>query len=264
MPVESINKDNTVTLDQLSEVLDSGAVIQAKNLLNSLYPSEIADVIESTPRNRRDLLWRLVNDDNKGEALAELHDEVRDELIDDLIDKDGTEGLVRIAEKLDTDDLADIIQSLPKHLTKKIINSLTKQNQERLEKVLSFEDGTAGGLMNTDTITIRSDVTVDVLLKYIRRLKDLPEQTDKIFVTDRLNKYHGFIALNDVLTSHPSEYVFQIMKKDEDFIDPNLGEHEVARIFENADLISAAVVDDSGYLLGRITVDDVVDVIRGG
>ena len=101
MPAESIHKDNTVTLDQLSEVLDSGAVIQAKNLLNSLYPSEIADVIESTPRNRRDLLWTLVSDENKGETLAELNDEVREYLIDELIDRDGTEGLVKIAEILD-------------------------------------------------------------------------------------------------------------------------------------------------------------------
>jgi magnesium transporter len=119
MPAESINKDNTVTLDQLSEVLDSGAVIKAKNLLNSLYPSEIADVIESTPRNRRDLLWTLVTDENKGETLAELNDEVRENLIDELIDRDGTEGLAKIAEKLDTDDLADIIQSLPKGLNQK-------------------------------------------------------------------------------------------------------------------------------------------------
>ncbi|MDC0985552.1 magnesium transporter [Gammaproteobacteria bacterium] len=262
MPAESINKDNTVTLDQLSEVLDSGAVIKAKNLLNSLYPSEIADVIESTPRNRRDLLWTLVTDENKGETLAELNDEVRENLIDELIDRDGTEGLAKIAEKLDTDDLADIIQSLPKGLTKKAIKSLTKQNQERLQKVLSFDDGTAGGLMNTDTITIRSNVTVDVLLKYLRRMKTLPDQTDKIFVTDRINMYHGFVSLKDVLVSEPSTYVFQIMKKDEDPIDPDLGEHEVSRRFENADLVSAAVVDSQGFLLGRITVDDVVDVIR--
>jgi magnesium transporter len=233
MPVESINKDNTVTLDQLTEVLDSGAVIKAKNLLNSLYPSEIADVIESTPRNRRDLLWTLVTDENKGETLAELHDEVREHLIDELIDRDGTEGLAKIAEKLDTDDLADIIQSLPKGLTKKAIKSLTKQNQERLQKVLSFDDGTAGGLMNTDTITIRSNVTVDVLLKYLRRMKTLPDQTDKIFVTDRINMYHGFVSLKDVLVAEPSKYVFQIMKKDEDPIDPDLGEHEVSRRFEN-------------------------------
>ena len=147
-------------------------------------------------------------------------------------------------------------------MTRKAIKSLTKQNQERLEKVLSFEDGTAGGLMNTDTITIRSNVTVDVLLKYLRRMKSLPDQTDKIFVTDRINMYHGFVSLKDVLVAEPSKYVFQIMKKDEDPIDPDLGEHEVSRRFENADLVSAAVVDNQGFLLGRITVDDVVDVIR--
>ena len=116
--------------------------------------------------------------------------------------------------------------------------------------------------MNTDTITIRSNVTVDVLLHYLRRMKSLPDQTDKIFVTDRINMYHGFVSLKDVLVADPSKYVFQIMQKDDDPIDPDLGEHEVSRRFENADLVSAAVVDSQGFLLGRITVDDVVDVIR--
>ena len=116
--------------------------------------------------------------------------------------------------------------------------------------------------MNTDTITIRSNVTVDVLLHYLRRMKSLPDQTDKIFVTDRINMYHGFVSLKDVLVADPSKYVFQIMQKDDDPIDPDLGEHEVSRRFENADLVSAAVVDSHGFLLGRITVDDVVDVIR--
>ena len=127
---------------------------------------------------------------------------------------------------------------------------------------MSFEDGTAGGLMNTDTITIRSNVTVDVLLHYLRRMKSLPDQTDKIFVTDRLNFYHGYVSVKDVLVADPSKYVFQIMQKDDDPIDPDIDEHEVSRRFENADLVSAAVVDNQGFLLGRITVDDVVDVIR--
>jgi len=116
--------------------------------------------------------------------------------------------------------------------------------------------------MNTDTITIRSNVTVDVLLHYLRRMKSLPDQTDKIFVTDRLNFYHGYVSVKDVLVADPSKYVFQIMQKDDDPIDPDIDEHEVSRRFENADLVSAAVVDNQGFLLGRITVDDVVDVIR--
>ena len=193
--MESENKklENTITLDELTEVLDSGAILKAKNLLNSLYPSEIADVIESSPRNRRDLIWKLVENDNKGETLAELTEEIRGNLLDELIDKDGTEGLVKIAQNLDTDDLADIIQSLPANLTQKTIKSLDKQNQDRLARVLSFPDDTAGGLMNTDTINVRSTVTVDVLLKYLRRLKKLPEQTDIVFVTDIMDKYFGFV-----------------------------------------------------------------------
>tara|TARA_B100000686_G_scaffold31349_2_gene32342 strand:+ start:2251 stop:3618 length:1368 start_codon:yes stop_codon:yes gene_type:complete len=262
MDIENKTADNSITLDQLTEVLDSGAILKAKNLLNSLYPSEIADVIEGMPRNRRDLIWKLVNNDNKGETLAEMTEEVRVNLLDELIDKDGPEGLVKIAEKLDTDDLADIIQSLPKHLTKKTIKSLDRQNQERLQKVLSFPDDTAGGLMNTDTINVRRNITVDVLLKYLRRLKSLPEQTDRIFITDKMNKYYGFVSINDLLVADPSKIVSDIMTEDKDGILSDTNQHEVARTFENADLVSAAVIDHEGILLGRITIDDVVDVIR--
>ncbi len=262
MEAENKNIDTSITLDELSSVLDSGAILKAKNLLNALYPSEIADVIESSPRNRRDLIWKLVDNDNKGETLAELSEEIRGNLLDELIDKDGTEGLVKIAQNLDTDDLADIIQSLPKNLTKKTIKSLDKQNQERLEKVISYPDDTAGGLMNTDTINIRANVTVDVLLKYLRRLQTLPEQTDIIFVTDIMNKYFGFVSIGELLVADPGKVISSIMVKDMNIIDPDISQHEVARIFENADLVSAAVVDKDGILLGRITIDDVVDVIR--
>ena len=262
MDAENKTIDNSITLDQLIEVLDSGAILEAKNLLNSLYPSEIADVIEGIPRHRRDLIWKLVNHHNKGETLAELTEEVRVNLLDELIDKDGPEGLAKIAEKLDTDDLADIIQSLPKHLTKQTIKSLDKQNQERLQKVLSFPDNTAGGLMNTDTINVRRNITVDVLLKYLRRLKHLPEQTDRIFITDKLNKYYGFVSISELLVADPSKIVSEIMTEDKDGIFSDTDQHEVARTFENADLVSAAVVDHEGILLGRITIDDVVDVIR--
>lgn len=256
------NITKSLTLDELSEVLDSGALIRARNLLNALYPSEIADVIEGSPRNRRDLIWSLVSNENKGETLAELTEEVRGNLLDELIDEDGPEGLAVIAENLDTDDLADIIQSLPKNLVKKTVKSLDKQNQDRLSKVLSFPDDTAGGLMNIDTINVRANVTVEVLLKYLRSLKKLPEQTNIVFVTDIMNKYYGFVSIQDLLVTNTGTLISDIMTKDNNIIEPDTTQHEVARIFENADLVSAAVVDRDGILLGRITVDDVVDVIR--
>ena len=262
MSVNKIQDENNITLDELAKVLDSGAIIQARSLLNSLYPSEIADVIEGSPRNRRDLIWKLVSNENKGEALAEMSEEIRGNLLDELIDQDGTEGLAQIAENLDTDDLADIIKSLPKHLIRTAVKSLDKQNQDRLAKVLSFPDDTAGGLMNTDTINIRSSVTVEVLLKYIRRLGKLPEQTDIIFVTDIMNKYFGYVSIQDLLISNPSSLVSEIMIEDKNIIDPDTDKHEVAKTYEDHDLLSAAVVDKAGVLLGRITVDDVVDVIR--
>ena len=256
------NITKSLTLDELSEVLDSGAIIKARNLLNALYPSEIADVIEGSPRNRRDLIWSLVSNENKGETLAELTEEVRGNLLDEFIDEDGPEGLAVIAKNLDTDDLADIIQSLPKNLVKKTVKSLDKQNQDRLSKVLSFPDDTAGGLMNIDTINVRANVTVEVLLKYLRSLKKLPEQTDIVFVTDIMNKYYGFVSIQDLLVTNTGTLISDIMTKDNNIIEPDTTQHEVARIFENADLVSAAVVDRDGILLGRITVDDVVDVIR--
>ena len=256
------NISTNPTLDELSEVLDSGAIIKARNLLNALYPSEIADVIESSPRNRRDLLWSLVSNDNKGETLAELTEEIRSNLLDELIDEGGPEGLAVIAKNLDTDDLADIIHSLPKNLVSKTVKSLDKQNQDRLSKVLSFPDDSAGGLMNIDTINVRSNVTVEVLLKYLRSLKKLPEQTDIVFVTDIMNKYFGFVSIQDLLVTNTGTLISEIMTKDNNIIEPDTTQHEVARIFENADLVSAAVVDRDGILLGRITIDDVVDVIR--
>jgi magnesium transporter len=203
-----------------------------------------------------------VSNENKGETLAELTEEVRGNLLDELIDEDGPEGLAVIAENLDTDDLADIIQSLPKNLVKKTVKSLDKQNQDRLSKVLSFPDDTAGGLMNIDTINVRANVTVEVLLKYLRSLKKLPEQTDIVFVTDIMNKYYGFVSIQDLLVTNTGTLISDIMTKDNNIIEPDTTQHEVARIFENADLVSAAVVDRDGILLGRITVDDVVDVIR--
>ena len=143
-----------------------------------------------------------MSNENKGETLAELTEEVRGNLLDELIDEDGPEGLAVIAENLDTDDLADIIQSLPKNLVKKTVKSLDKQNQDRLSKVLSFPDDTAGGLMNIDTINVRANVTVEVLLKYLRSLKKLPEQTDIVFVTDIMNKYYGFVSIQDLLVTN--------------------------------------------------------------
>ena len=235
MSVNKIQDENNITLDELAKVLDSGAIIQARSLLNSLYPSEIADVIEGSPRNRRDLIWKLVSNENKGEALAEMSEEIRGNLLDELIDQDGTEGLAKIAEDLDTDDLADIIKSLPKHLIRTAVKSLDKQNQDRLAKVLSFPDDTAGGLMNTDTINIRSSVTVEVLLKYIRRLGKLPEQTDIIFVTDIMNKYFGYVSIQDLLISNPSSLVSEIMIEDKNIIDPDTDKHEVAKTFEDHD-----------------------------
>jgi len=172
------------------------------------------------------------------------------------------QDLVNATESMDVDDLADFIQSLPDKVTAEVLTSLDAQHRERLEAVLSFPENSAGGLMNTDTITVRSEVTLDVVLRYLRLLGELPENTDSLIVTTRNNRYVGILPLSTLLTSDPELTVGEVMHREIETITADTEDSEVARIFEDHDLLSAPVVDNNRVLLGRITIDDVVDVIR--
>ncbi|MCB1728349.1 MAG: magnesium transporter, partial [Gammaproteobacteria bacterium] len=180
-----------------------------------------------------------------------------------LIRHMAPEELLAATEKLDLDDLADLVQQMPSAITAEVMNALDDQRRKRLEAVLSYSEDTAGGLMNTDTVTVRPEVTLDVVLRYLRRLGEgVPEDTDKLFVVNRDDGYLGILMLSQLVTRNPEDTVAEAMSLNMQPIRAEMLTSEVARRFEAHDMLSAPVVDDDGRLLGRITVDDVIDVIR--
>jgi magnesium transporter len=259
MPSSPQHNSEENRLQAVHDVLHSGTLLQAGRMLNALRPAEIAQLLESLPLSQRKIAWELLDDTTDGEILLEVTDEVRDSLMQQM---DAAE-LVAATEGLDTDDLADLVKELPRHITWEVLDSLDQQNRERLESVLSYPEDSAGGLMNVDTVTVRAEVTLDVVIRYLRRLGDhVPADTDKLFVVNRDGLYLGAISLTDVLTHDPDDSVAEVMSLDLKPIPASWNEREVANRFEQHDLLSAPVVDEDGKLLGRITIDDVVDVIR--
>ncbi len=242
----------------LSEAMETGTMQHACGMLNELSPAEIAHLLESLPHTERSIIWELVDSEKEGEVLIQLGEELRSTLIRDM----SLQDLVNATEGMDVDDLADFIQSLPGRVTTQVLTSLDTQHRERLEAVLSYPEDSAGGLMNTDTVTVRSEVTLDVVLRYLRRMDKLPENTDSLFVTTRENLFVGTLSLSKILTSDTELTVADVMNRDTEIIKASMEDDEVAKIFETHDLFSAPVVDENMKLLGRITVDDVVDVIR--
>ncbi|MEO5573479.1 MAG: magnesium transporter [Gammaproteobacteria bacterium] len=245
-------------LKDISAALHSGTLLQSRLMLNGLHPAEIASLLESLPLEQRELVWELVDAEHEGDVLLYVNDAVRANLIRQM----ETHELVAAAEGLATDDLADILQDLPETVIREVLQSMDAQDRQRLESVMSYPEDTAGGLMNTDTITLRADVTIDVVLRYLRRRGELPETTDKLFVVNRDDKYQGLISLTDLLTHAPTMTISEIMRYDNEAIPATLSGKEVANLFQQHDLVSAPVIDTGGRLLGRITIDDVVDLIR--
>ncbi|MGD2074287.1 MAG: magnesium transporter [Gammaproteobacteria bacterium] len=257
--VESSDQTSTQQrLEALTEALQSGTASQVRYLLSSLHPAETADLLESLPHGPRKLLWELVAAEDRGEVLLEVKDEVRAGLIEEM----ETHQLVEATEGLDTDDLADLLQDLPGAVIHELLHSMDKQNRQRLEAVMSYPEDTAGGLMNPDMVTVRANVSLDVVLRYLRLRGDIPDLTDSLMVVNRFDKYQGVLPLTTLLTSDPESSVAEVMERTVDGIPATMSDVDVARLFEDRDLVSAAVVDEENRLLGRITIDDVVDVIR--
>ena len=245
------------TLTQLHEMLASKSLNRVRELLSEMHPSEVADFLESLPGKSREKIWNLLELDKEGDVLAHLQDAVRSDLLEQM----HPHEVAAATKDLETDDVADIIQDLPEDIQDSVLLSMDEQNRLRLASVLSYPEDTAGGLMNTDVIPIRADVTLDVVMRYLRRVENIPEKTDNLMVVDRENLYLGTLSVIDILVRDPEEFVGNIMKE-ETGISADLSDNEVAKIFEQRDWISAAVIDEQGVLLGRITVDDVVDVIQ--
>ena len=245
-------------LELLREQLDTGRMRSARLMVNSLHPSELARLLESLPLKKRAMLWEIVDPEIEGDVLVEVAEEVRDGLIEGM----PTEELIAAAEGMEVDDLADLLVDLPETLTQEVLQSLDKQDQERLQQVLAYDEESAGGLMNVDIVTVRPDVTLEVVARYLRLVGEIPDGTDSVFVVSRDNSYIGSLFLSRLLTSDPDEMVANVMSTDIMPIPANTPSTEVVWEFENRDLLSAPVVDSDFRVLGRITVDDVVDVIR--
>jgi magnesium transporter len=250
--IEQLRQDISLALeaddsDAISKILGDANIAQTSILLDSL------------PSQQRDQIWPQIDPNFLGAVLLETGDEVRDKKLKEL----SSVEIANIIETLpDVDDQADIILSLPTDKLVDILHTLDEQKREKLESVLSYNDDTAGGLMNIDQITIRADVSLDVVLRYLRIRGDMPDHTDQLFVTDRHDHYLGALYLGDLLTNDPEVLVKNIMRTDVSAMHAHISDTEVAREFENYDLVSAPIVDEEHKLIGRITVDDVVDVIR--
>jgi magnesium transporter len=251
--------DKTVRqLRLLSQALDSGKQATVKRMLNTLSPGEIANVLESLPPAKRLVAWGLVDPEDDGEVLVHVADEVRQTLIQDM----DREELLAAADSLDLDDLAGLLEDLPATLTQEVLKGMDRENRERLERVLSYPENTAGRLMNPDVVTVRADVTVDVVLRYLRMRAELPEHTDYLYVVNRRGQYTGRLAVTQLITQDPDRSVAELIDDSQPAIRAGIGAQEVAAEFENRRYVSAPVVDDENVLVGRITVDDVLDVVR--
>ena len=223
-----------------------------------MHPAETALLLESLPPAQRALVWELVGPGVQGDVLVELSEEVRSELLAEM----QPHELVAATEGLAVDDLADLLAELPEAVTRQVLRSMDQQDRDRLSTVLAFPEDSAGGLMNTDTVTVRPDVPIEVVLRYLRMRGELPERTDCLFVVDRKDRYLGALPVARLLTVDPEHVVSSEMDPEVAPILPETPAGEVARLFETHDLLSVAVVAEDGRLLGRITVDDVVDVVR--
>jgi magnesium transporter len=243
--------------EEVLEGISRGIAADIKVLLASLRPSEVAGVLEAnTPATRR-IIWGLVDEEVRNQSLQYLQDDVRAEFLEAM----DTAQLVAVADDLDTDDFADILQQLPTTITDQVLENLDSRDRARVESVLPYPEDSAGGLMNTDTITVRPRHAVELVLRYLRLRRDLPATTDALIVVNSRDEYLGMLPLTKLLTADATVTVREIMNTEEPAIHVGEADTEVAKLFSERDLISAPVVDDNGFLLGRITIDDVVDVI---
>ena len=255
---QTLDKQQTqLKLDQLNEALSSGTFVQVRRMLNSLSPPNIAALLESSPPKNRAVLWQLVDKEKEAEIITWLNDELQSQFLKDI----DPDRLAEMTDELDDDDIADILQNLPDAVIEEVLSSMSEQDRQRVEQMLSHDEDTAGGLMNTDTITIHPRVTLDVVLRYLRMHKELPPTTDCVFVVNNDDQLVGLLPIAKILTTDPAVSVREVMVTDLQPIRADMPATEVAQLFERYDWITAPVVDDNGKLLGRITVDDVIDVI---
>lgn len=256
---EAVRHDKTARqLRLLSDALDSGRLGPVRRLVNTLSPAEIGNLLESLPPGKREVVWGLVDPEDDGEVLVHVGEEVRESLLAEM----DPDEIVAAVEDLDIDDLADLVEDLPDTVIDEVLKSMDRENRERLEQVLSYPEDSAGRLMNPDVVTVRADVNIEVVLRYLRLRGELPDHTDYLFVVSKKHQYLGRVPLAALVTHEPSTPINRLIDDEQPAIDVEERSEEVARKFSDHDWVSAPVVDDNNILMGRITIDDVVDIIR--
>jgi magnesium transporter len=233
-------------------------LVELQKLLEAMHPADIAYILESLPLEQRQVVWELVRADREGEILLEVSDAVRETLIATMDEHE----LVAATEQLDTDEIADLAPDLPREVIQDVFRSLSPEEREQLRSAMSYPEETVGALMDFDMISIRDDVTVEVVLRYLRRLDEMPDHTDQLFVVDRAGIVKGLLPVNRLLVSDPETAVTTMMEREFVRLHPQEKAQDAAGAFERYDLVSAPVVDEAGRLIGRVTVNAVMDYIR--
>ncbi|WP_100643892.1 magnesium transporter [Alteromonas facilis] len=256
---EALESNRTrAQMKDIMRALASGRFVSVRRTLHTLPASDVALILESSPKKSRDELWQLIDSDFHSDVIEELSEDVRNGIITQMT----TTNAVDVLGQMDTDDLAETLSSLPEEVLASLLKSMDEQDRQRAEQALSYGEETAGFIMNTDTITLRSDVTIDVVLRYLRLRSKVPEDTDTFYVVDRNDTLIGSLPVTRLLIEPAEALVAEVMDDEPEAIPVDMHDGEVASLFERYNWLSAPVVDNKHRLVGRITIDDVVDIIR--
>ncbi|SNR91056.1 magnesium transporter [Methylobacillus rhizosphaerae] len=253
-----VHKQDMPKQELVQTLVHKQNLAELQKRLDSLHPADVAYILEALPLEQRLDVWDLVKAERDGEILLEVSDAVRQTLIADM----DSDELLAAAEQLDTDELADLAPDLPKDVLQELLESLDSRNRERLQSALSYPDDAVGALMDFDIVTIREDIALDVALRYLRRIGSLPDHTDKLFVVDRHDVLRGVLPLKRLVVNDLDSEVTDVMADDAVVFHPEDTADEAAKAFERYDLVTAPVVDENNRLVGRLTVDTVMDYIR--
>ncbi|MEZ8094903.1 magnesium transporter [Photobacterium swingsii] len=254
-----LEQDNThQTLQEVNKALENGMFVHVRRLLQDMEPEDIAHLLEASPPKERQVLWQLTDPEEQGEILDELSEDVKDGIVAQM----APEKLAAVTEGMESDDVAYVLRSLPDDRYQEVLAQMDATDRHRVEKALAYPEDTAGGMMSTDFITIRGDVTADVVLRYLRMRGELPEATDALYVVDANEYLIGHLSLATLITTQPDIEIRDVMDDSDEAIPVDMDDSEIATLFERRNWLSAPVVDSNNHLVGRITIDDVVDIIR--
>jgi magnesium transporter len=260
--VETVVHQQEIPRAERHELIDTllhkRHLAELREKLGSLHPADVAYILEALPIDQRLLVWDLVKADRDGEILIEVSDAVRESLIATM----SREELREAAEQLDTDEIADLAPDLPKAVMRDVFKSLSVEEREQLREAMSYPEDAVGALMDFDMVTIREDVTLEVVSRYLRRFDELPDHTDQLFIVDRDDQFKGVLPLNRLLVNEPDLEVASLMIIETITLNPDDKADQAAQAFERYDLVSAPVVAEDGKLMGRVTVNTVMDFIR--